>query len=319
MIPIKRWLIIVILAVMLFSFTACGAAITQTMPDDGGKLKIITTNFPLYDFCRAIGGEQVSVTMLIPPGSEAHTYEPTPQDVIAIRNCDAFFYIGGESDAWVEGILSSMDQAFPAIALMQSELTLFAEETGKAILAQDEDHEEGGAYDEHIWTSPMNAKLMIERITEVLSVCDPDHNEGYFTAREEYLQKLDTLDAAFRDTIESGVHDTIIFADRFPFLYFVREYGLNYYAAFPGCAAEAEPSAAVVSSLIEKVREEDVPAVFYIELSNRKMADLVSGEAGVKALQFHSCQNVTKDEFQNGVTYLSIMEQNLNNLKIALG
>ena len=317
MTPFKRWLIIVISAVMLLSFTACGAALTRKAPEGDGKLKIITTNFPLYDFCRAIGGEQVSVTMLIPPGSEAHTYEPTPQDIIAIQGCDAFFYIGGESDAWVEGILSSMNGDFPAVALMDSDLSLLTEAADDTILAPEP--EEGEEYDEHIWTSPLNAKLMIERITEVLSVCDPDHEEGYFTACEEYLQKLDTLDAAFRDTIESGVHDTIIFADRFPFLYFVREYGLNYYAAFPGCAAEAEPSAAVVSSLIEKVREEDVPAVFYIELSNRKMADLVSAETGVKTLQFHSCQNVTKDEFQNGATYLSTMQQNLDNLKIALG
>lgn len=317
MIPFKRWLIIVISAVMLFSFTACGAVLTPKTPEDAGKLKIIATNFPLYDFCRAIGGEHVSVTMLIPPGSEAHTYEPTPQDIIAIQDCDAFFYIGGESDAWVEGLLSSMDQDFPAVALMGSELPLLTEETGEAVLSSEPEEDE--EYDEHIWTSPLNAKLMIERITEVLSSCDPEHEENYFAACEKYTYQLDALDASFEEAVAAGAHDTIIFADRFPFLYFVREYGLNYYAAFPGCAAEAEPSAAVVSLLIEKVREEDVPAVFYIELSSRKMADLVSGEAGVKALQFHSCQNVTKDEFQNGVTYLSIMEQNLNNLKIALG
>ena len=317
MTPFKRWLIIVISAVMFFSFTACGAALTQNAPEDDGKLKIITTNFPLYDFCRVIGGEQVSVTMLIPPGSEAHTYEPTPQDVIAIRDCDAFFYIGGESDAWVEGILSSMDQDFPAIVLMRSELALLTEETGGAVLSSKPEGEE--EYDEHIWTSPLNAKLMSERITEVLSGCDPEHEEIYFAAYEKYAYQLDALNLAFKEAVAAGAHDTMIFADRFPFLYFVREYGLNYYAAFPGCAAEAEPSAAVVSSLIEKVREEDVPAVFYIELSNRKMADLVSAETGVKTLQFHSCQNVTKDEFQNGVTYLSIMEQNLMNLKIALG
>ena len=180
------------------------------------------------------------------------------------------------------------------------------------------DHEEA-EYDEHVWTSPRNAALICQALGETLCAIDPANSDFYAGRTESYCQQLLALDAGFRALAERSGHPTMIFADRFPARYFVEEYALDYYAAFPGCAEEAEPSARTVAFLIDKVRQENTPAVFYIEFSNQKMADVICEDTGCQKLLFHCCHNVTRQQLDEGISYLGLMEQNLNTLREALG
>ena len=295
----KKCFVLILLAILLLS--GCGP-----LQDKTEKIQIVATIFPLYDFAREIAGEDAEVKMLLKPGAEVHSYEPTPQDIIAIQNCDVFLYIGGESDEWVRNVLSSVDTSrMQVLTLMDCVDAAEEAESGFAWSGEDghdhdhDGHDHGDAeYDEHIWTSPKNAILMAEAIGKAIQAAD----------RGSELTK----------TVKEAKRDLLIFADRFPFLYLARDYGLEYYAAYPGCSSEAEPSAATVAAIIEEVKQSGVPAIFYIELSNRLMADTIAEATGAEKLLLHSCQNVSKEEFERGESYLSLMEQNIKMLKIAL-
>ena len=293
-------------------------------PQQKEKTQIVATIFPLYDFAREIAGEDAEVKMLLKPGAEVHSYEPTPQDIIAIQNCDVFLYIGGESDEWVRNVLESIDTTdMQVVALMDCVDAAEEAENGFAWNGEhdhgDDDHAlEEMEYDEHIWTSPRNAVKMVKAITGALQVADRSHAAGYAERAERYTGQLTALDEALTETVNNAERKLVIFADRFPFLYLVRDYGLDYYAAYPGCSSEAEPSAATVAAIIEEVKETGVPAVFYIELSNRLMANTIAEATGAEELLLHSCQNVSREEFQQGEGYLSLMERNVRNLQRAL-
>jgi zinc transport system substrate-binding protein len=183
---------------------------------------------------------------------------------------------------------------------------------------EEEEDEEEPAYDEHVWTSPTNAMLIVNAIAGLLGEADPANAEFYWGNAIDYISKLADLDTAFREDTIGAKRNTIVFADRFPFRYFADAYGLKYYAAFPGCSSETEPSAATVAFLINKIKAEKIPVVFHIELSNERMADAISGETGAKKLLFHACHNVSKRDFEAGLGYLDFMRQNVENLREAL-
>ena len=320
----------------LFILLLCTALILGGCTDknitdvaDDGKLDIIATIFPPYDFVRSIGGDKADVTMLIPPGTESHTYEPSPGDIISIEQCDIFVYAGGEGDVWVENIIDSIHSDTVFVSLMDIVPPLAEQHTeGMQTTPHqhhthtescDHSHEEIlTEYDEHVWTSPVNANIICRYLTDAMCSIDAENCEYYDHNYNRYSQSLKKLDSDVRETLGTAKRNTIIFADRFPIRYFTEEYGIEYFAAFPGCAAEVEPAPATLMFLIDKVKEENIPAVFYRELSNRKVAQIVSEDTGAKMLQFHSCHSVTKDEFDSGVTYLKLMEQNIANLKEAL-
>jgi zinc transport system substrate-binding protein len=464
-----------------------------------GKINVVTTIFPPYDFVREIAGNKVNLTMLLSPGAESHSFEPTPQDIIKIQRSDIFIYVGGESDAWVDRILSSMDtgkiqiislmdcvevveelvvegmqdeehdhsheeEAFTIEDVKDRALTDWAgdwqsvyphlldgtldpvmehkaesgEKTAQEYLAQyktayvtdmdrvvitgdsmtfyrngvpvkanyayrgigvieedtglwvrykfeavgnppngapkyimfsdhlhapakaehfhiyssnesfdilmndtnpvnyptyypanltkgeivaemiGHDHDEEVEYDEHVWTSPQNAKLIVQKITGVLAQVDGPNAAEYEKNASAYLAKLTDLDAAFRNMIGGAKRKTFIFGDRFPFRYFADAYGLNYFAAFPGCSTETECSAATVAFLVDKVRAEKIPVVFHIELSNEKIADTICEETGAKKMLLHAVHNISKRDFEGGVNYHDLMVQNVQNLKEAL-
>ena len=180
------------------------------------------------------------------------------------------------------------------------------------------DHEEEAEYDEHVWTSPKNAKLIIQKIAGVLEQRDPANAAVYARNTESYLAKLTTLDSAFQNVINGAKRKTIIFGDRFPFRYFADAYGLSYFAAFPGCSTETEASAATVAFLINKVRAEKLPVVFHIELSNEKIADVICEETGAKKMLLHAVHNVSKRDFDRGANYYDLMSQNVKNLRASL-
>lgn len=313
----KKTLSITILLAMLCALlSGCGA---QSEPEGEG-ISVVATVFAPYDFARQLVGERGEVTLLLPPGSEAHSYEPSPKDIIEIQNCDLFIYVGGVSDAWVSDVLESVGGEVRTVTLMDC-VELLEEEHVEGMEVDEDEHEHEGEieYDEHVWTSPRNAELICEKIAAALCEVDPEGAEEYGTALESYCAHLDELDAAFTEVVENGVRDTVVFGDRFPLLYFAKAYGLNYYAAWPGCADEAEPSAATVTFLIDKVKAEGIPVVFHIELSNEDMADTICNETGAKKMLFSACHNVTRAQFDAGVTYLELMWQNVDALREALG
>ncbi|NLT58886.1 MAG: zinc ABC transporter solute-binding protein [Clostridiales bacterium] len=498
------------LALVLPLFTGCSRRASTAGEDAEAKIRVVSTIFPGYDFARAVAGDHVELTMLLPPGSESHSFEPTPQDVIRIKNCDLFIYVGGDSDTWVKGILDSMDTSemkilsmmdlvetveeeikegmeddhghdhgeldpdeirdrpladwagswvsiegalaggelddyvadrakasetdfdiqkeaygqrwksdYPSLVISDAAVTwngvpvayqyigyqlvegdhgasvwygfeaeapsagaptyIAFNDHGTGGSAEGEPHDEGddddheddhahetahyhirygdegfdaltaiedwsptyfpadasgaemaeamGAhgqadhaheYDEHVWTSPVNAMRVTQAIADALCALDQANAAAYRANCASYVEELTALDAAFREVVERAARKTLLFGDRFPFRYFVDEYGLDYYAAFPGCSTETEPSAKTVVFLIDKAREEHIPVVFHLEFSNEKMADILCESTGAKKRLLHSCHNITKAEFERGVTYLDLMLQNVETLKEAL-
>jgi zinc transport system substrate-binding protein len=258
--------------------------------------------------------------MLLPPGSESHSFEPSPKDIITIQNSDIFIYVGGESDGWIDRILESMNTDNMKILAMIDTVEAVEEEIVEGMEDDDDEGEEiaEAAYDEHVWTSPQNVLLIVQAITDLLCEADPSNADFYQQNAAAYSEELELLDAAFDELVSGAKRNTIVFADRFPFRYFADAYGLSYFAAFPGCSTETEPSAATVAFLIDKIRAEQIPVVFHIELSNERMANTISDETGAKKLLLHSCHNITKRDFDSGLSYLEIMKTNVANLREAL-
>ena len=286
----------------------------QTQTD---QLKIVSTIFPGYDFARAIAGDNADITMLIYPGSEVHSFEPSPQDIINIQDSDVFIYVGGESEAWVEKIIANLDTNRTKIVRMMDAVDLVEEELVEGMESEHENEDEI-EYDEHVWTSPLNAIKIVESIRDALVNADPQNANFYQAATTNYIEQLAQLDSDIRATLSDTTHHTLIFGDRFPLRYFVEEYGLQYYAAFPGCSNQTEASTATLAFLINKIKSENIKYIFTIELSNQAVARTIAAETGAEILEFHSLHNISKSDFDSGKTYLQIMHQNLTNLKRAL-
>ncbi|WP_283675056.1 metal ABC transporter substrate-binding protein [Butyricicoccus sp. Marseille-Q5471] len=301
--------------------SGCGTAGTQSTADAADKLSIVTTIFPQYDFTRQIVGDHAEVTMLLKPGAESHSFDPTPQDIKKIQNADLFIYTGGENDVWVDGILSSMGESQPETLKLLDCVPTVTEELVEGMEQaheEDEAHEEEEEVDEHVWTSPQNAMRIVDKIAAVLSEKDAANAADYQANSAAYVEKLRGLDESFRDVVTSGARKTVLFGDRFPFRYLADAYGLKYYAAFSGCSTESEADAATVAFLVDEVKKDQLPVVFTIEFSNGRIADSIADATGAKKLILHSCHNVSAEDMADGATYLSLMEQNVENLREAL-
>jgi len=300
------------LMLCLMLLTGCGPQEAA----DPDRLQVVTTLFPYYDFARIVGGEHVSVTMLLSPGQETHSYEPTPQDVTRILGADVFAYTGGESEAYMTDLLADLDAEHTTVLRLIEQVDTLCSD-GDHDHDADEGHDHGQV-DEHIWTDPSNAKVLVQTLCDTFCALDAEHATDYQANAAAYLAELDHLDADFRTVVAEAARDTVIFGDRFPLLYFAEAYGLHYEAAFSGCASDIEPSAATVADLIEQVKAEQIPVVFYIELSNHNIAQTIAEETGAKAMLFYSCQTITRDDFEAGESYLSLMRRNVATLKEAL-
>lgn len=288
----------------------CGCTAEPEKPHDETKLQIVCTSFPAYDFAREIAGDRAELTLLIKPGSEVHSYEPTPKDMIRIQESDLFICNGGESEQWAETLITPK---LNTIYMMDCVDTV--EESADGIYNAEDGEPE---LDEHVWTSPLNAIKISEEICNALCKLDTDNAEAYKTNFTAYKAQLMALDREFRQVIKNSGKHTLVFADRFPMRYFALEYGLDCYAAFPGCSSETEPSAKTVAYLIDRVREDKIPAVLYMEFSNQKMADVICEDTGCNKLPFYSAHSVSAEQFGQGVSYLDLMRINLNSLKEAL-
>ena len=256
--------------------------------------------------------------MLVTFGADVHSYEPTPRDIIKIIDSDLFINLGSSVDEWTDKVTEAADgKSLNTLSAMDS-VDIKDEEAVEGMEEERGHSEHTPEPDEHIWTSPKNAELIVKSICSALEKADPS-NAGYYKKNaENYIYKLNRLDGDIRSAVEGAKRKTVVFADRFPMRYFADEYGLEYFAAFPGCSSESEPSAATISFLIEKVKSEHIPVVFFTETSDGKVADTICEASGAEKLLFHSCHNITKQQFDGKATYISLMKQNLKALQTAL-
>lgn len=294
----KRITMLILAALLLCSCTP--------KTEKTGKFNIVTTIFPQYDFAREIGGESAEYTMLIKPGGEVHTYEPSPADIIKIKECDLFICVGGESETWLEKIIKSADISEDKIIRIMDCVSDKLKE---------EEHDE---YDEHVWTSPVNAQIISKAITDKMCELNEENAETYKQNLNEYDKKLQKLDSDFREIVNGAEKHTIMVADRFPMRYLTKEYGIEYYSAFEGCSEESEPSPAKIAFLVDKLKEEKLPVVFKVDFSNGKIAKTVTEGTDAKILCLNSCHTVSADDFENNTTYLELMNENLKNIGEAL-
>lgn len=293
------------------------------------KVKIVTTIFPEYDWVRQIAGDKVSdmdITMLLDNGVDMHSYQPTADDIMKISDCDLFIYVGGESDEWVNDALKeAVNKDMQVIDLLdvlgeQVKMEELVEGMQDAEHEEEEEHEEK-EYDEHVWLSLKNAETLCDAIAEALGNADPDNKAVYDTNKAAYIDQLVSLDNQYREVVDQASMKTLLFGDRFPFRYMVDDYGLSYYAAFAGCSAESEASFETISFLAKKIDELGLKYVMTIEKSDQKIAKTIIENTQNKdqsILTLDSMQSTTSADVANGMTYLSIMEGNLNILKEAL-
>lgn len=307
------------------------------------RLCVVTTIFPYYDFVRQIAGDRVDLKLIVPAGMDSHSFEPTPADMIAMQEADVIVFNGGEMEHWVDQVLDSLDTSNMVLLTMMDYVDTVEEEHVEGMEdAHDhgaEDHEHGDEadihmedahrfeadghemeieYDEHIWTSPVNAQAIVKIISQTLQEADPQGSSFYQENTDAYVKDLKDLDGRFRQVVSQARNHMIVVADKFPFRYFADEYGLTYRAAFSGCSTDTEPSAKTIAYLIDKVREEGIGAVYYLELSSHRTAEIISEETGAAPLLLHSCHNVARRQFDEGITYLQLMNRNVENLRIGL-
>ena len=312
----KLLLIFVVSIFGIVSLTGCNKK--QETQD---KLTIVSTNFPGYDFARAItmDNTNVKVKMLLKPGAESHTFEPTPEDIKTIKNSDIFIYVGGDSDEWVDDILSDVDTDKTKIIKLIDLVNAKEEVTTEGMESnEEEESEEETELDEHVWTSPKNAIEIINKLKKEIINIDSDEKSNLESNANNYVNKLNDLDTEFKSIVKTAKRKEIIVGDRFPLRYFADEYGLSYYAAFPGCSEQTEASAKTISFLANKVKEDKIPVVLKIELSSGNIANTIAKETNTKVLEFNSAHNISQSDFDAGTTYVDIMTKNAEVLKEAL-
>ena len=292
------------------------------------KYSIVCTIFPEYDWVKEIVGnhsDDIEMTYLLNSGIDLHNYQPTTDDIIKISSCDLFIYVGGESDKWVESTLESVQNNNMKVINLMSVLgdSAKAEELKEGMQEEEEstEEEEEIEYDEHIWLSVKNATKLCTEIEKSIEAIDAANASDYQTNLKNYLSELDTLDSSFKALFEKSSVKTLIFGDRFPFRYFVDDYGLDYYAAFIGCSAESEASFETIKFLSEKIKELDCKTVFILENSNKDIANSIitnSGKKGIKIAELNSLQSVSKSDINSGASYILLMQKNYDVLASVL-
>ena len=340
----KKWRIFaLIFAILAGMMTGCGTGEQETSDTSRDKLKIVCTIFPEYDWLCAVVGEEkenFEIELLLDNGTDLHNYQPTAADMADIATCDLFIYAGGESAAWVDDALENVGKDDVKVLKLCEILEGHLQEEehiegmadghdhhGEECEIEGHDHEaehhhdSETAYDEHVWLSLKNAQIIVQEIGNAVGEMDAAHKEAYQANCEAYLAQLSALDEQFAEMIEASEKDTILVADRFPFLYLVKDYGLQYYAAFSGCSAETESSFETITFLTEKTDALDLNVILVIENSDHRLAETIvsnTREKNQEVLVLNSLQSITKKEIEHGVTYLSVMEENLEVLKKAV-
>ncbi len=333
------------LAIAAAALTGCGAgngsvntsastaaAADTAAPAGGEPFSVVCTIFPAYDWTREILGshaDEAQVTYLLDNGVDLHSYQPTMDDMMKISDCDLFIYVGGESDEWVEDALEDAQNRDMRVISLLDVLgdSAKVEELKEGMQEDDhddDDHDEHDhdeeEYDEHVWLSLRNARIFCAEIERNMEAMDPANAADYRANLEDYTTRLDELDSSFKAVVDGSSARTLIFGDRFPFRYFVDDYGLDYYAAFIGCSAETEASFETVTFLADKVKELDCKTIFILESSDSGIADTIISTSGrsVEIAELNSLQSVSREDIAGGATYISLMQGNCDVLAGAL-
>ncbi len=316
---------LMIVVLSLSCFFGCG---TNKGKKEESKIKIVTTNFPEYDWVMNIIGnknDNAEVTLLLDKGVDLHNYQPSAEDIMKISKCDLFIYVGGESDEWVKDVLKKADNKKMKVINLLEVLgnKTKEEEVIEGMQEEKHEHEEGEEHetDEHVWLSLNNAKVLVNKIGSTLMEIDTENKDDIKENTQNYIKKLDSLNKKYKETIKEANKKTLIFGDRFPFRYLLDDYGLNYYAAFSGCSAETEASFKTVSFLSKKTDELSLNYVITIEGSNQKLAKTIISNTknkNQKVLTMDSMQSTTSKDIKSGKTYLETMENNLKVIEKAI-
>nr|WP_294669636.1 metal ABC transporter substrate-binding protein [uncultured Ruminococcus sp.] len=302
----KKIISIFLLFVVTFAFCSCGEV--ERLTD---KISVVTTIFPYYDFARSVSKGTCDVDMLLKPGSDVHSFEPTPSDILKIRNADLFIYNGGESDEWVDSILESLGDTDKPVVMKMTDYV-------KPLTEMDADHHAEDEEDEHIWTSLDNAKTLVSKISDEVSKLDSKNKSIYHRNGLDYIEKISKVQSEIENTVNSSESKKIVVGDRFPLLYFATEFSLDWECAFPGCSTETEPSLDRLSKLTDTIEKDKIKTILKLEMSENKVADTLADETNTKVRTFYSAESVSKEDFANNVTYVDLMERNNNALKEAL-
>ncbi len=308
----KKGLIFLVISTICLSLCIFFIEPKEEIHTTDDKISIIATLFPQYDFAKQIGGDRADVALLLTPGTETHTYEPTPQNIIQINNADMFIYTGKYMEPWSDKIISSVDGNTKVLDVSKN----------INLRAIEHDHEpeepEQHEYDPHIWLNPQNAVVMIKNITEELCLIDPNYAEYYNTNANKLITQIETLDSEIEEVVNSSSSKKIAFGGTFAYAYFIERYNLEYVSAYESCGEDTEPSVANIKRVVDYMNDNNIKVIFYQEMSSGKIADSIAKEVGGQKLVFHTVHNASPNEIDKGETYVSLMRRNLENIKIAL-
>ena len=322
----KKILSIILIIAMAFTFmTGCG----ENEKIGTEKIKIVTTIYPQYDWIMNVLGDEAKnfdIELLMADGVDLHSYQPSVEDIVKISSCDLFIFVGGESDAWVKDALAEAKNEDMIVLNMMDIVSEYVKEEeiieGMQLESDElKDMESNDfAFDEHVWLSLRNAERIVGVFGNAISILDPDNDDVYRENTAEYIKQLNSLDKQFIDVTTNAKKNTIVVGDRFPFRYLVDDYAVKYFAAFSGCSADSEASFETIAFLADKIDELELNAIITTESDIFGIAKTVADSAkrNVEILSMNSMQSVTLNDVQNGISYLSMMEDNLETLKKAL-
>lgn len=316
----------ILLCAVLAAFLICTVSCSGGTAEEKPELTVVTTVFPPYDIAREIshGAHGIRIEMLLPPGSESHDFEPSVNDIALVGEADLIICIGGETDGWIDGVINASESS--ASVLRLTDMVELIEEDDSVLVTEarphsHEHHHEHGescTFDEHVWTSPENAAVMTETIAEEMCRLSEENSHIFKKNSADYAASFREVQRKMEALTEENDGAVLLFADRFPFRYLAHSIGINCYAAFSGCSSDSEASLEAVYRLTELVAQTDAKVIFTCEFSSRNAAEIISRETGCRILELHSCHNVSKEDFEDGVTCLDLMRRNLSHLETAL-
>jgi zinc transport system substrate-binding protein len=296
----------------LLILTLLSACSKKINTPETGKLKVVTTLFPLYDFARSIGGDAVEVTLLLPPGVEPHSFEPKPEDMMKVARADIFIYTSSEMEPWAEKLVSGVTKNGKPLKVEAGAGARYLAASG-----QDEHGHKEGTRDPHIWLDLDNAALMMDNIARALAEQLPQKTPTFRINATAGKEKLKTLDSRFKTELSTCGTREFIHGGHYAFAYLADRYKLNYISAY-GVSADSEPSPKKMMELIETIRRHKLKSVFYEELLSPAVARTVASETGATLLKLHGIHNLTKEEIDSGISFTALMEKNLVALKKGL-
>jgi zinc transport system substrate-binding protein len=305
---IRRLYVLFIFLIVVSSFPACAKRGEE--PARMKKLKVVTTLFPLYDMAKNIGMDKAEIFLLLPPGMEAHSFEPKPSDIVKINEADVFVYTGKFMEPWAEDVIKG--------AVNKNLIVVDASRGTKMIPGVFHDADEpAGSFDPHIWLDFDNAEIMVKNIVQAFQSKDSANRNFYEQKASDYINKLKELDSSFKATLLTCRYKEIVYGGHYAFGYLAKRYGLKYLAA-QGVSPDAEPTANDLIRLVEQIKKDRIKYVFYEELTSPKIAETISGETKTKMLQLNAAHNLSRDQFEQGLSFFDILKRDLDNLRIGL-